>query len=380
MQYREFGKIDYHPSLLGFGCMRLPVINGETKNINEAEAIKMIRHAIDHGVNYVDTAYGYHGGNSEFVVGKALKDGYRAKTALATKNPTYLVESGDHWDQLLDEQLKKLDVDQIDFYLQHTLDAELWGVTKKYKLWERAEAAKKAGKIKYYGFSFHDSYEVFEEIINSYDWDFCQIQMNYLDTERQATLKGLELAAKKGIRVVIMEPLQGGRLANLPDDIAARFNQSQVKHTPVEWALRFLANRPEVALVLSGMSTMSQVKDNLRICSQSDLVPGCMTEAELNLLHEISTYWHSKLNIGCTACRYCMPCPNGVDIPAVFAAWNLHGSSNAGAVRSAHKAYQELITNHTDASLCIACGACEAACPQHLSIITKLQEAKTVLE
>ncbi len=380
MQYRHFGKIDFKPSLLGFGTMRLPILNGDNKQINEPEAIRMIRHAIDQGVNYVDTAHGYHGGQSEIVTGKALKDGYREKVMLATKNPTYLVKSADHWDELLDEQLNKLQVDHIDFYLQHTLDKDLWKVVKDNKLWERAEAAKKAGKIKYYGFSFHDDFEVFEEILNSYDWDFCQIQLNYLDTEHQAGLKGLEAAAAKGLGVIIMEPLQGGRLANLPEDIRTMLDKAPVQRTPVEWALRFLADRPEVSTVLSGMSLMEHVTDNLRICSMEDMKIGCMTAEEKQLLQDVSDYWHSRINIGCTACRYCMPCPSGVDIPGVFAAWNLHASATPGSMQKARRLYKELIEKNADASYCVECGACEIACPQHLSIIADLKRARAALE
>lgn len=380
MQYRHFGKIDFKPSLLGFGTMRLPILHGDNKQINEPEAIRMIRQAIDQGVNYVDTAYGYHGGQSELVTGKALLDGYREKVMLATKNPTYLLKSADHWDELLEEQLQKLQVPCIDFYLQHTLDKEFWSVAKEHKVWERAEAAKKAGKIKYYGFSFHDDYEVFEDILNSYDWDFCQIQLNYLDTEHQAGLKGLQAAAAKGLGVIIMEPLQGGRLANLPEDIRDMLTKAAVQRTPVEWALRFLADRPEVSTVLSGMSTMEHVKDNLRICSAHDMQPGCMTEQEKQLLQEVSDFWHSKINIGCTACGYCMPCPSGVDIPGVFAAWNVHASATPGSVQRARKMYKELVEKQADASFCVECGACEAVCPQHLPIIESLKRARSVLE
>ena len=201
-----------------------------------------------------------------------------------------------------------------------------------------------------------------------------------MDTEHQAGLKGLEAAAAKGLGVIIMEPLQGGRLANLPEDIRAMLNKAPVQRTPVEWALRFLADRKEVSTVLSGMSLMEHVTDNLRICSQEDMKIGCMTTEEKQLLQEVSDYWHSRINIGCTACRYCMPCPSGVDIPGVFAAWNLHASATPGSVQKARRLYKELIEKNADASHCVECGACEIACPQHLSIIADLKRARAALE
>jgi len=266
MQYRSFGRLDWKASALGFGCMRLPTSDGErlSPNILEDEAIRMIRRAIDSGVNYLDTAYPYHGGQSEVVVGKALQDGYREKVRLATKLPVWMVESAADFDRLLNEQLAKLQTSYIDFYLLHALSHSRWqDIVLKHDLLTRAEAALADGRIRHLGFSFHDEYEAFEEIVNGSDlWSFCQIQYNYMDTENQAGVRGLKLAADKGLAVVVMEPLMGGRLADPPKDILEVMDRFPARRTPVEWALEWLWVQPEVSVVLSGMSTMTQVEEN----------------------------------------------------------------------------------------------------------------------
>jgi predicted aldo/keto reductase-like oxidoreductase len=374
MQYRHFDKLNLKPSLLGFGVMRLPTItNGDSTVVDQDEAVKMIRYAIDHGVNYIDTAWPYHNGESEIVTGIALQDGYREKVMLATKNPSWLIEKAEDWDEYLDKQLEKLKTDHIDFYLQHCLDKENYDKFKRFNLWERAMAAKKAGKIKYFGFSFHDEQDLFMEILDAYDWDFCQIQLNYLDTEYQAGLAGLERAAQKNMGVIIMEPLRGGFLVNgIPQDLRQRMDEHPAQYRPVEWGLRYLANRPEVSVILSGMSTMEQVKDNIALCSAEDMVPNHLSQDKLDFIADIAQCWHNKKHIGCTACRYCMPCPQGVNIPECFKHYNYFHSANVNAERTARERYKELIDTHEDASQCVECGACEAACPQHLPIIETL--------
>ncbi|MCX7774470.1 MAG: aldo/keto reductase, partial [Clostridia bacterium] len=306
MQYRHFGKLNLKPSLLGFGAMRFPTVKqGEKDVIDRPEAIRMMRSAIDQGVNYVDTAWPYHDGESELVTALALKEGYREKVMLATKNPTWLVHKAEDWSHYLDKQLQKLETPSIDFYLQHALDANNWKRFKELNLWDKAMEAKKAGKIKYFGFSFHDSQETFLEILNAYDWDFCQIQLNYLDTDYQAGLKGLEAAAAKNIGVIVMEPLRGGRLVSgLPNDLADKMAAYAVKRKPVEWALRWIASHPGVSTILSGMSSMEQVDENVKLCSAQDMLPNSMTADELTFIQNLADEWKAKKLVGCTGCNY----------------------------------------------------------------------------
>ena len=377
MQHRKLGKINLESSLLGFGAMRLPLVEGSTK-VDVPEAVRMMRYAIDNGVSYVDTAYVYHGGESEVVVGEALKDGYRDKVILATKNPIRLIEQPEDWDHFLDEQLVRLGTDHIDFYLMHGFRSNTWQKFKEMALFQKALAAKEAGKIKYIGFSFHEKYEMFEEIINAYNWDFCQIQYNYLDVNYQAGMAGLKAATAKGLAVIIMEPLRGGRLAaNLPQEISDKLHQANPNYTPVQWALRWLADQPEVSVMLSGMSTMEQVVQNVATCSEEDFTIGCLTDAERATLSDVATTWHARIKIGCTACDYCMPCPMGVNIPGNFALYN-----NAAMFETwtqAQRSYLTTIQDKKDASQCVSCGACQAACPQGLPIITTLQELDKAL-
>ncbi len=365
MRYRKFGKLDVMVSALGFGAMRLPT-DGNPANIVEAEAINMIRSAIDLGVNYVDTAYPYHGGKSEIVTGKALKDGYREKVLLATKSPTWLINSGEDFDRILDEQLTKLQTDYIDFYLLHSLSQESWeNVILKHNILERAEAAKKSGKIKYLGFSFHDKADAFIEIVDGYDkWDFCQIQYNYMDIENQAGVNGLKHAAEKGIGVVIMEPLLGGRLANPPADIRAIFDESPVKHIPSEWALQWLWNQSEVSVVLSGMSTMEQVQENILAANNSDV--GLFGAKELELFDRIRTRYNERAAIPCTGCSYCMPCHNNVEIPRNFELYN--GSVIHDDVKGSRHVYHNFFEEANRAAACIQCRVCEEKCPQGIPI------------
>jgi len=289
MNYLKFGKLDWEVSALGFGAMRLPILDGDRSKIDEPEAIKMIRHAIDNGVNYVDTAYGYHNGNSERLVGKALKDGYRQKVALATKLPAWLVETHEDFDKYLDEQLGKLQQDRIDFYLLHGLSQTRWPKVRDLEVTEWAEEKIEEGKIGHIGFSFHDELPLIKEIIDHYDgWTFCQIQYNYMDTEsgsRAPGVEGLKYAAMNGLAVVIMEPIQGGRLAMTPPEgIPMIWDEAETKRSGAEWALQWVWNHPEVTCVLSGMSTMRHVEENLVSAGRC---PEKVCRARLHRLHQV---------------------------------------------------------------------------------------------
>jgi len=376
MQYRKFGKLDFKVSALGFGTMRLPT--NEKGIIDEGEAIKMIRYAIDHGVNYIDTAYPYHEGFSEIVTGKALKDGYREKVKLATKSPTWLIKEAEDFDRLLDEQLEKLQTDCIDFYLLHALSGDSWrNVIQKFNLIKRAETAKLAGKIKHIGFSFHDKAPAFIEIVDGYDkWDFCQIQYNYLDIENQATIKGLKYAASKEIAVVIMEPLLGGKLANPPKDVKAILDENGKNQAASDWALQWIWNQPEVSVVLSGMSNMEQVEGNIISAEKSAV--GLFGKQELNTIDRVIQKYGERVAIPCTACRYCMPCPNNVNIPRNFELYNV--SIVHEDVEGSKSAYNNYFGDGNIASACIQCKICEEKCPQSIPISDWMPKVHTLLE
>lgn len=360
MQYRKFGQTGVEVSALGFGAMRFPTIEEEGKQvINQPEAIKMIRHAIDEGVNYVDTAYPYHDGESEYVVGKALKDGYREKTMLATKSPLWEINKAEDFDRILNHQLEKLDVEYIDFYLMHACDKNRWeNIILKFNLLERAEAAKKAGKIKYLGFSFHDNEDTFMKILNGYDkWDFCQIQMNYIDVENQATLRGMEAAHEKGLGVIIMEPLLGGKLANLPENVEKELDKSKPS---VEWALDFLWDRKEVGVILSGMSDMKQTTDNLLYADRSSI--GMLSQEDKEMLAKAKVIYDTMALVPCTKCEYCMPCPFKLNIPKIFEAYN---ATVAKGMKKAKEIYHSM---ETLADGCAKCHKCEKVCPQAIKV------------
>jgi uncharacterized protein len=368
MQYRRFGRLDWNVSALGFGCMRLPTADGDPRSsiIDEPEAVRMIRHAVDCGVNYLDTAYPYHGGNSELVVGKALRDGYRGKVRLATKLPVWQVQAEADFDRILNEQLAKLQTDHIDFYLLHNLNRGSWnGTVPQFNLLACAEAALRDGRIGHLGFSFHDDYGIFEEIVNGYDgWEFCQIQYNYMDVENQAGAKGLKLAASKGLAVVVMEPLLGGRLANPPAAIQQVIDGFNVRRSPVDWALAWLWDQPEVTVVLSGMSTMAQIDANLR--SADNARPQCMTPADLAAIDQLRQAYKQRTPIPCTKCNYCLPCPSGVNIPGNFGIYNeafLHDDVDGARFR-----YGIFLTPEVRANCCTQCQTCEAKCPQGIAI------------
>ena len=380
MKYRKFGKLDWEVSALGFGAMRLPILGNDTSKIDEPEAIRMIRHAIDHGVNYLDTAYPYHRGNSETLVGKALKDGYRQRVALATKMPTWLVEKREDFDRFLEEQLEKLQTDRIDFYLLHGLGKARWPKIRDLGVTDWAEEKIAEGKIGHIGFSFHDEYPTLKEIVDHYDgWTFCQIQYNYMDTEssyRAPGTEGLKYAASKGLAVVIMEPIQGGRLAITPPaEIQGIWEEAPVKRSPAEWALQWVWNHPEISTVLSGMSTMQHVVENIESAGRSG--PGTLTPGELELVERVQGKYSELGYIGCTKCDYCQPCPEGVLIPDIFEVLNANYTKNREETK---KAYLDGIPEEGRAGKCAQCGTCEEQCPQGLPIMNLLRGAARFYE
>ncbi len=372
MEKRKMERLGAETSLLGFGCMRFPTT--KDGKINEPEAEKMIDRAIAAGVNYIDTAYPYHNGESEPFVGKVLKKYDRGSFYLATKLPCWAVKSLEDVDRLFEEQLSRLQTDYIDFYLLHALNrgsfhnmVELGGV-------KRLEQLKAEGKIRNLGFSFHDGYDAFEEIINYREWDFCQIQLNYMDTQDGPGMRGYELAEKKGIPLVIMEPVKGGSLACFAEDITETFRKLDPDASVASFALRWVGTLPHVKVILSGMSSMEQVEDNLK--TFGDFTP--LSQAEKKTIEDIVSLIRSRVQNGCTACRYCMPCPAGVDIPGNFRAWNTyHMYQNYKVVSGL---WEKELGESKQAKNCIKCGKCEQACPQKLSIRQDLEKVQADLD
>lgn len=374
MQYRTFGTLDWRPSALGFGAMRLPFIGDDRSQIDEKEATRMVRYAIDHGVNYVDTAYPYHKGNSEPFLGRALQDGYREQIKLATKLPCWLVETPDDFDKYLNEQLERLQTDHIDFYLFHALREETWRKIVNLNVFDCAEKALDDGRIRYLGFSFHDSYELFKEIVDAYNWTFCQIQYNYMDVNYQAGTKGLKYAASKGLAVVIMEPIRGGQLASPPESVRRLWDTASQKHTPADWALQWVWNHPEVSVVLSGMSTMQQVEENVVNADNSG--PGTLTDEDLALIAQVRDTYNELCVIPCTNCEYCLPCPNSVRIPRILEIYN--ESIMYNSLERAQRSYS-FVKEEERADNCAQCGECEEKCPQSIPIREWLSKAHDFL-
>ena len=372
MEKRKLEKLGIETSLLGFGCMRLPVTSDG--KINEPEAERMLDKAIAAGVNYIDTAYPYHGGESELFVGKALKKYDRSSLFLATKLPLWMVNSLEDAKRLFQEQLTKLQTDYIDFYLLHALGRSRFDDMVKLGVVDWLAELKEQGKIRYMGFSFHDSYEAFEHIISYREWDFCQIQLNYMDAEEQAGLRGYQLAEKKGVPMVIMEPVKGGSLAAFAEDITSRFRSLDPEASVASFALRWVGSLPGVKVVLSGMSTMEQVEDNLN--TFKEFKP--LSERESKEIEDIVAFIKGRVQNGCTGCRYCMPCPAGVDIPGNFRVWNTyHMYKNYNVVK---RNWEMDMGESRQAKCCVKCGKCEAACPQKLPIRRDLERVQTDLD
>lgn len=352
-------------SALGFGCMRLPTTNpDDAASIDEAEAIAMIRRAIDGGVKYIDTAYPYHNGASETLVGKALKDGYREKVLLATKLPLWKVEKHEDMMALLDEQLAKLQVDYVDFYLLHAVARDRIEKMRKLDYKSFLNEAVRQGKIRYPSFSFHDDYATFMDVLDDYSWAMCQVQMNILDGENQATLKGIEEAGKRNIGVVVMEPLRGGLLAQPPAQVRKVYEDFPVHRSPVSWAFRYLYTMPQVITILSGMSSMEQVEDNLRIFDEAAEEP--LSAEETALFAQVKETYDSCLRTRCTGCAYCQPCPKGVLIPRIFQGVDQAALRDGASFR---EGYAQIVAEGGGAEHCVSCRKCEKLCPQHLPIV-----------
>lgn len=363
MEYKEIKTLKDHPSLLGFGCMRFPTL--ENGNIDEAHAEKMLDTAIAAGVNYIDTAYPYHNGDSEPFVGRVLKKYPRESFYLATKLPIWKAESAQAAKDIFYEQLERLQTDYFDFYLVHALDDARWQKVLDWDIIPFLEQMKAEGKIRHLGFSFHDDYSVFEKILLYRSWDFCQIQLNYMDTDIQAGLKGYQMAEKLGIPIVVMEPIKGGKLVNLAPDIIDTMHRQDPNRSVASWALRYVASLPNVMVVLSGMSSLAQVEDNLHVFDP--FVP--LNEDEQKMIADIAAKLRERVKNGCTGCEYCMPCPFGVNIPQNFKIWN--EEAMYGDYEASKALYHAL--DGAMASQCQKCGKCETVCPQHIAIRNDLE-------
>jgi len=386
MPYRTFGRTGEQVSILGFGCMRLPVLGGRRECIDVPLATEMLQYAIDRGVNYVDTAYAYHSaafdgspGMSEVFLGEALSGGLREKVLLATKLPSWWVKSREDMDDFLYGQLGRLRTDHIDCYLLHALNAKTWPKLVDLGVLDFLDAAKSDGRIRYAGFSYHDDPPVFAPIVDAYDWDFCQIQYNFMDVNYQAGAAGLAHAADRGLGVVVMEPLKGGRLAwTPPAAIQALWDGATDKRSPAEWALRFVWDDPRVASLLSGMTAMEHVIANVEYATRGRA--GSLSLTDLDLIGRVREAYRARTVVDCTGCRYCMPCPEGIDIPAVLSCVNNASLFDRPTEEQRNYGLMVELGSSAPASACAECGQCEASCPQQIHVIDELAGAARMFE
>ena len=373
MQIREIKKNGDKISALGFGAMRLPT---KTGMVDKERAKKQIYYAIDNGVNFIDTAYLYHGGSSESLLGEILHGRYREKVKLCTKMPSWFIRKYEDMEKYLETQLEKLQTEYIDYYLIHSLGKGSFEKLKDLGVFEFLEDAKARGKIKNIGFSFHDNVNSFKEIIDAYNWDACLIQYNYLDEQNQAGTEGLKYAHSNGVAVFIMEPLKGGLLAGkVPERAQKIWDNAPVKRSPADWALRWVLNHPEVTCVISGMNNENQIKENIKVANET--LPDSLTEEELKRYKNVKEVYEDLMEVDCTGCGYCVPCPRGVDIPRCFEIYNHKYMFNEGF--KASFLYLEQLggimgDNETHAGLCTNCGKCVKACPQKIDIPERLMD------
>jgi predicted aldo/keto reductase-like oxidoreductase len=387
MQYRKMGSLDWQVSALGFGCMRLPSRRINRLRADMDESLRIIRHGIDLGINYIDTAWPYHLGDSERILGQALQDGYRERVHLVTKLFMPLVRRTEDFDRFLNTQLERLQTESLDIYLFHSLNAGEFEKIKRLGLMAKMEEAKRQGRIQHIGFSFHDTLPVFKEIVDYAEWDAAQIQYNYMDTAIQATTDGLKYAHDKGIAVIVMEPIKGGALANPPAEALEVMHASGYDRTPVDWALQFLWNRPEVSVVLSGMGTQQMVDENCASADRSGI--GSLSAEEEQVIDRLAEIYRQKTLVPCTACKYCMPCPAGVNIPQNFAILNNASMESNRIMRwMVTRGYRKLSGSpdkvdrenpNGNASLCVRCGKCVEKCPQQIAIPDELEKAHAIL-
>jgi predicted aldo/keto reductase-like oxidoreductase len=372
MQYRDL--CGEQVSALGYGCMRLPVEGDDRSNIDEEKATRLLHHAFDQGVNYYDTAWFYHGGESERFLGRALAD-IREDVFVADKLPPNEIESADDFDRVFEEQLDRLQMDHVEFYMLHTLIGPSWDKLHGLGVLDWLEGLLEDGRISYAGFSFHDHVECFKRIIDAWDWDFCQIQYNYLDERTQAGTEGLKYAAERDIDVIVMEPLRGGALGKpWPEEFETERKRRGIDWSLAQLGLRWVFDHSEVATALSGMNQMDHLDENLAVADASE--PGSMTTEERELVEAVRDHLQANTNVDCTACRYCMPCPEGVNIPRVF---NMYNEMTLSSPNRGRMGYQKMTNPDEYASHCVECGICEPKCPQGIPIIEKLAEAHEAL-
>jgi predicted aldo/keto reductase-like oxidoreductase len=378
MIFRKLGKTGVNISQLGFGAMRFPLTDEyDPTTINEPEATRMLHYAIDNGINYIDTAYPYHRQTSESFVGRALSNGYRQRVYLATKMPVWLVRSKNDPQKYFDEQMKRLQTDYIDMYLLHSLGKKAWNTVNEYGILDFLEKMLEAGKIHFSGFSYHDELPFFKKIVDAYPWSLCLIQLNYVDDHYQSGVEGLKYAYDKGLGVMIMEPLRGGKLANhVPEEVRGTIKQSRWEQTPSDFALRWILNRPEVSCVLSGMNSLEQVKRNIEFAGAEHR--NTLTPEDLELYARAKEFYQSRTKVNCTQCGYCMPCPQKIPISFILELYN--DACMYDAVEDSKRMYRVFVKPENQADQCTECGECMEKCPQHIEIVDFLKEAHRLLK